>query len=408
MTKSLNYNLNKWLLLFLILYSADGISFFNSHIYPESLFLLFGISFYVFFRKNLRLSGFIVLMIPWIIYCFLSFIIFEAIRPIFFIMLPLSFFGTYCLFKSNYNLKNIFNSFENIIFILTKISLLFFLWQFLHKTSLISLFSLIDFNDGRSLNSIIYTIHYKFLIGENFQNSGFCWEPGPFSCFLNLSLLIHLLKTNFKLNRRFLIYVIAILTTFSSTGYLCLMIITFFIFYNKKFNVVYIPLVFLILITLFLRTDFLSSKIIEEYQSSKYDLEFYIQNNPEKRTSIGRFNGFLLNMKDFERYPILGFGGNFENTFTEENKLNITSTNGLGNHLAQYGIIGFFILLLSFYRSSIFIFNLYNVKGFIFLFLIFLTMNFSFNLIERPIFILFFFIYFIDKAIYKNTKSKNE
>ncbi|MDC3105304.1 O-antigen ligase family protein, partial [bacterium] len=336
MRNSIIFNLNKWLLFFLILYSADGISFFNHHVTPVSLIFLLGISFYWFIRSNVRLSGFIILMIPWLVYCLLSFFVFNAVRPMFLITLPISFFSAYVLIKSNLNLKMIFNSFERIIFIFTKISLFFFSWQNLHKNSFISIFSFFDFNNGESINNIVYTMHHRSISGELNQNSGFCWEPGPFSCFLALSLTIYLLKTNFKLDRRVLIYVIAILTTFSTTGYLCLIIIIcmfIYIKYKNRFFLFLSPIVLTLSILTYFNIEFLNNKIYDQFNNAEYDLEFYIENNPDKRTSIGRFNGILLNLKDFKRYPILGFGGNFEDTYSEENNLNITSTTGLGNYL---------------------------------------------------------------------------
>ena len=393
-------SINKWFLLFLILYSADGISFFNHNVTPIATIFLFAVSFYWLLKNRVPFNGFIILMIPWFVYCLLSFIYFGAVRPMFFIILPTSFLGVYVLIKSNINMKMIFNSYERIIFILAKISLFFFSWQVLNKSSLISFISFFDFNVGNSYNNILYTIHHRSIVSEISQNSGFAWEPGPFSCFLILSLVIYLLQTNFKLDRRGFIYVITILSTFSTTGYLSLMILFIWYVYlkNRKHFFKIVPLALLLTSLFYFNTSILNEKIFNEITTAESELEFYIDNDVEKQTSIGRFNGFLLNLKDFKRYPILGYGGNFISTFAEENNLKITSTMGLGNYLAQYGIVGFIFLITAFYRSSFFISNLYKIKGFLFLFLIYLTMCFSFNLIEKSVFILFFFIYYINQV----------
>ena len=65
----------------------------------------------------------------------------------------------------------------------------------------------------------------------SFRNGGMFWEPGAFQIFINLALLIELLK-NLPRGRVILVYVITIITTFSTTGFLgmgMLFLIPFFI-----------------------------------------------------------------------------------------------------------------------------------------------------------------------------------
>ena len=388
---------NNRFLFFLILFSADGISFLNQNVYPISTVILILFTFYAMLKNRVSFRGFIKLLIPWILYCLISFIYFDAVRPLFFIILPASFFAIYVLINSNITLKIIFSSFEKIIFKLATISLLFYTWQLVNLSSLISLFNLFDLNVGKSYNLIVYTIHHRSIDGFLAQNPGFCWEPGPFACFLVLSLVIHLLQSKFRLDKRTFIYIITILTTFSTTGYLCLFLLIVWYFFNKnkKYFYLILPIISAIIVTFYFQSFNLDQKIYDQITSAESDLEFYIDNEIETQTSIGRFNGFLLNLKDFEKYPILGYGGNFISKFASENNLKITSTNGLGNWLAQYGIVGFVFLIFYFYKSSFLITSLYKSSGFLFLFFIFLLMSFSFSLMSRPLFILFFFSFFI-------------
>ena len=396
----LTNNINKWFLIFLILYSGNGISFLNHNITPPVIIVLLVISLYFMLKNKVPFNGFIRLMIPWVIYCIISFIYFQAIRPMFFIILPASFFGVYVLLNSNINLKIIFNSFERIIFLLAKISLFFFSWQLLNVSSLISIFSIIDFNVGDSYNNLVYTIHHRSIAEGIHRNSGFCWEPGPFSCFLVLALIIYLFRTNLSFDKRVFIYIITILTTVSSTGYLCLLVIFIWCVYlkSRKYFILILPLISTVVVLTFLNSSTLNNKLIDQIFQAENDLEFYTTYGVEKSTSIGRFNGFLLNLKDFEAHPIIGFGGNFDSTFSRKNKLNITSTNGLGNWLAQYGLVGFIFLIIAFYKSSSLIINLYETKGVLFLFFIYLIMTFAFNMMDLLIFILFFFGFFIKRV----------
>ena len=392
-----NYNIY-WLLLFLIMYSGNGISFFNRNVYPSATIILLGVSFYWMLKNRVRFSGVIRLMIPWSIYCSLSFIYFETIHPLFFILLPINFFSVYVLMKSNMNLKVILNSYEKIISTLAKISLFFFAWQMVSISSLISVFSIIDFNIGRSYNAIVYTIHHRSIADGIQRNTGFCWEPGPFACFLVLALVIYLLKTKFTIDKRVLLYLITILSTVSSTGYLCLAIIFVWYIYvkSRKYFLIVLPIVLSLTALFIFKSDNLNNKILPQFDKATRNIEFYSAYGKEEQTSIGRFDGFLLNLKDFNRYPILGYGGHFAATFSQENDLKISTTSGLGNWLAQYGIIGFVFLIVSFYKSSFLFVNLYNTKGILFLFLIYLIITFSFNLIDSPFFIFLFFMSIIN------------
>lgn len=399
-------NINNWFLPFLILYSGDGISFLNHDVSPIALGILLGMSFYWKVKNNIPLIGFFKIITPWIIYCTISFTYFEAVRPTFLIILPIVFFSVFVLIKSNPELKDLFNSFERIIHVLAKISIFFYVWQFINESSLISIFSLIDLNYGTSYNAIVYTIHHRSIGSGIPQNSGFCWEPGPFACFLILSLVVYLLNNDFKADRRVFFYLFTVVSTGSSTGYLCLMVILIWFYYvkSKKIFVLILPLVMIVISLIFNYTSSLKDKIANQMNNAQTELDFYIENGAEQQTSIGRFNGLLLNLKDFNKNPIIGFGGNFNSTFAEENNLNITSTSGLGNWLAQYGLVGFIFLLICFYRSSGLLVYLYKGEGLIFLITIYLIMSFSFNLMEISSFILFFFTNYISKL--KITKSR--
>jgi len=212
-------------------------------------------------------------------------------------------------------------------------------------------------------------------------------------------LIIYLLKTKFTLDKRVLLYVITILSTLSSTGYFCLVIIFVWYFYikSKRYFIIILPIILFLSMLFILKSNNLNNKVLPQFENAAGNLEFYSENGRDEQTSIGRFDGFLLNLKDFKSYPILGYGGHFAATFSQENDLKISSTSGLGNWLAQYGIVGFVFLIVCFCKSSFLVVNLYNNKGSVFLFLTYLTITFSFNLINSPFFIFLFFMNFINE-----------
>ena len=382
------------LLLFLILYSANGISYFNRVVYPIATLFLLAVSFYWILKNRVHLKGLRKFFIGWVAYCFISFIYFETFHPLFFVLFPIVILSAYVLIKSDRELKTTFDIYEKIIFIFAKISLFFFAWQLVSISSLVSLFSLVDLNIGKSYNAIIYTIHNKAVSDQINQNSGFCWEPGPFACFLSLALIIHLLKNKFVLDKRVLIYVITLLTTFSSTGYFCLLIIFAWYIYrlNSKYFIFILPVVILFIMTVLNFSSNLNEKVLPQIINAQENFEFYSEYGREYQTSIGRFDGFLLNLEDFYNFPIIGYGGHFSATFSQVNKLNISSTSGLGNWLSQFGIIGILFLSVSLYKSSQLLVNSYQSKGGVVVLSIFLVIIFSFNLLFSPIFVFFFFI----------------
>ena len=153
-----------------------------------------------------------------------------------------------------------------------------------------------------------------------------------------------------------------------------------------------LPIILSLTVLVIFKIDNLNGKLLPQFVGAQQNVEFYFENGRDEQTSIGRFDGFLLNLKDFNRYPVLGYGGHFAVTFNQRNNLNISSTSGLGNWLAQYGIIGFVFLIVSFYKSSILLNNLYKNKGNLFLFLIYLIITFAFNLVDSPLFMFVFFV----------------
>ena len=398
--KTLKFYKDNWFLLFLILYSANGISLLNSNIYLSAIIILFALSLFKMSRNNISIIGLGGFILMWTAYCLVNFFYFRDFSPLFFILLPICVFSAYVLTKSYLDSKMIFLVYEKIIYQLAIISLFFYGWQILNISSLISVFSLFDFNIGDSYNGIIYTIHHTAVSGGLNRNSGFCWEPGPFACFLILALVIYFLNNNFRLDKRVVVYTITILSTFSTTGYLCflMLILWYFSNINIKYSFISYPIAIILSLFLYFNSQYLNSKIFVQVQKAQQNIEFYSVYGQNKMTSIGRFDGFLLNLKDFENYPFFGYGGHFEATFSQKNKLKIASTSGLGNWLAQFGIVGALFLIFYFYKSTNLICYLFNKRGIFYLYAIFLIITFSFNLIYSPLFILFiFFGLFVSK-----------
>ena len=123
---------------------------------------------------------------------------------------------------------------------------------------------------GDRSSIFLYTQFYNKYEGTLLlRNSGMFWEPGAFQGYINMMFLFYLpeLGDLWKKHKiKMLTIVIALITTFSTTGYIAfgIIILAYTLFY-KKGNKVYSYLLFFVLlissIYLFLTLDFLGKKV---------------------------------------------------------------------------------------------------------------------------------------------------
>lgn len=144
-------------------------------------------------------------------------------------------------------------------------------------------------------NIIIY--NFKNFTSELNRNSGPFWEPGMYAFFLNISLFFVYFgyyKINAKLKY---IYIIALLTTFSTTayiGFLFTLTSNLIIFSKSKYR--YLHLLIIIIFSIFIfQFDFIGDKISNQIGESTSNRE-------------NRFGAMLTHIEIISNYPILGIG----------------------------------------------------------------------------------------------------
>jgi hypothetical protein len=84
-----------------------------------------------------------------------------------------------------------------------------------------------------------------------------------------------------------------------------------------------------------------------------------------------RFSSFMIAIRDFLANPVLGLGGVAEASWTSKIGAKVSTITGLGNLLAQHGLVGLTFFIVSSYKTSRFYSRTFNFKGTI-LFLIIL------------------------------------
>ncbi len=294
--------------------------------------------------------------------------------------------------------KRFFTLYEQIIFYLSIIALIFWTFHNIAPDAFVSFLEKIEFStQGEEkgsirMNAIVFTISNYDVVSDHiadfggfqlFRNSGFAWEPGAFSAYLNIAILFNLLRTKFQLkgNIHFFVLVIALATTFSTTGYSLFILLMIFFIYNQSFKkvVILFPIVALFIVYLF-SLPFMADKIREKteynteelvYQSLKHDANYIPQ----------RFESLQIDFIDFLNHPIIGYGGMQEARWTKQLGAQISTISGIGKIMGQFGIVGILFFIFSLWKSSNLLVKAYNVRGAAFLLVFVIMVAVSYNII---------------------------
>lgn len=247
-------------------------------------------------------------------------------------------------------IKNFPEVYVNIIYFLSILSLVF--WG-LHNMGvpLMELFSVLKIDLNVELYNII--IHNFFNDNDvNYRNSGVFWEPGAYAGYLNLAffmLVFNIVKIN-KHPRKILIIIFAIISTFSTTGYVAasfIIISKFLLRSNMKFisRILIVIALMPILGYVAISLDFIGEKITEQLYSTELEADGY---------QINRFGNFLYDINWIEKKPIVGWGTAPSTRIVIDNnveELGQGQGNGLTGFAIKFGLVGFFLYFLMCYRS---------------------------------------------------------
>lgn len=373
---------------------------------PLFLSLILAIRWKIVFSRRIYLLLFI-----YFLYFSASTIKYREIHPAFFASLFISFVVTYCTITA---LKfRLFAIVEELIYYLAIISLVFWgmqvilggdnFFNIIARIPNIKTFSSVT---GNGLNIVLYSVQSAFFnIYDNSilpRNCGFAWEPGGYAVYLCLAIFINrfMLKTADNRNLHFWILTLALLSTQSTTGYLIFIIIilTQVLQKNIKTIILLIPFI-LILLIVFLSLPFITDKITEliiEATNTEIIVEQSIGAN--YTTTPQRFASFVIAIRDFLNNPILGYGGHLEARWFSKLHADIAPISGLGNLLAQYGLVGFIFFIVTLYGSSVYFSKHFNYKGKFLLTVIMLFVSISYSILFVPL-VMCFYLYSLFKTV---------
>jgi hypothetical protein len=379
--------------LFVLLFSGLSISFFRDH---NGLIVLWLLGLLIFWQKTIHPTKSLLIAIGvWLMYFAINSVLTKSFHPYFcFTYLAKIMIAMWLV---TYYKGIIFKKYEDSIYFLTIISLIFYLFQTFIPNVTYEFLKSVDLSQnaypGYYTSIIIYTINNVIgFIGFFPHNSGFTWEPGPFATFLDLAIFFNINREKFKLknNLRLLIFILALITTQSTTGILGFFVIVLF-FIESKVKSVFFKLISLfialsIIVYLFINIPFLQNKIIDETkQDSNNLLEASSANS--SAFSVGRFASFQLCWIDFQNYPIAGTGGKQALRFGNQNGSAVYSANGLANIMAVYGSIGILLFLFLIIKSGKWFSVFYRQRLTVVYPVLLLIISFGFGVIETPIFV---------------------
>ncbi|MFT5726128.1 MAG: hypothetical protein ACI8PB_000246 [Desulforhopalus sp.] len=395
--------------LFVLLFSGFSITFFRS---AEGLIALWALGLLIFWKSLLRplsMPLFIALAV-WMSYFGLSTVLIGSFHPFFMATYIAKIMIAWWLLS--YYRERIFIKYEDVIYYLAIISLVFYAWQVINPGSLFILLDTLDLSQDlfphREYASIgIYTFHQGYWFDFFPRNAGFSWEPGPFSCYIVLAMFFNLARNKVQIRdtKRMSVFLLAIITTQSTTGVLAIFpLVLWYVwvhFKNSYLLICSMSIVFGLSFLLFTNVPYLQEKIISE---SEQNVEKVILNSIRYKRSYapGRFASLQLGLIDLKNYPIAGIGGNTSLRYATRRGAEVATINGFANIMTRYGFIGVSLFLYLIFTSGKWMTRYFRVSGYLIFPALILTISFSFGIIESPIIVTLWLIpVFLKNTIYR-------
>jgi len=355
----------KGLLNYFLLFLLVGISgipfFYTNPAHHYLLVILFLMSSILFLSKRNKFDKYFSIYLSiFIILSILQSITIKYISVISFIGLIIQIISAYFIIKIIG--ARFIEYYVNLIIFLTLVSFIIFL-----PSLFIPQFQTFIINNVAPLFSLPYEgpaiykpqpsiILYTFNTSPAFQtsflrNSGPFWEPGAFAGFIVIGLIFNSFKTKNIIEKKNVILIIGLLSTFSTTGYIALFF--FIVSYNffrrshlKKFLIV--PFLIVSFVLAFSNISFLNEKIEDDIHYSTHG-----NVNTIERT---RFVSAFLDIKQFLEFPLQGTGKWYENIKDDDFSILQHRNNGVTDFLVKFGIIGFTLYFAGVYKT----FSAYN------------------------------------------------
>lgn len=379
------------LVLFIVLWSGGG---FTYGFFPRWMVAGFFIVGAVYIYRGFKLHS-----IQLLVFFILLFAIFlQAYKfngSLISIIAPALTIAT-CLMSAEILKKDFNLVFLNIILFFALVSVVFWLINVIPsgRTVLINIanslpqlgWDNLDSLESTSVNSVSLYLYSVLLDGNSLpRNMGPFWEPGRFTIYLTIAHAINLFhfKQSF-FSAKSLILLVANITTFSTTGYLAMLVlIAAYSFFSdiKKYKKIILCILFIALVPYIFQLDFMSGKLQE--QATDVDVTY------------SRFGAIYYHWQQIQKSPLIGYGPYLMKRYTFLEM----SPNGLTDLIRYYGIPLSLLLYIMLYRSVKLMFSNGKLGISIFIYISILLLCFSQTITYSPFFYLLYFFSF------KSTKN---
>lgn len=329
------------LLTIFLLFTANAASFLRS---KEFVLIVFVGLFIIFRYKKKKFNRKTVTL--WLVWVFINLFSLLVTSTDYFtittllgftlrIMMPffiVSLIGPGFLYKLN-----------KYIYILVCISTVLYLAGIVFPSLFSSLASSLNFMTEKEQKFVggFYTFFYMHNVNAVGRNSGFMWEPGGFASVLIIILAYRLSTNNFKIDKYITIYLIALITTYSTAGYLALFFVVFAYIVNSDKNkffyfIVLLPLFLWFSYSYYQKSDFMANKI-EDYSDRGVDTWEY-EFDGELTIRVTRLGIAIITLDESVHWPF-GFGIN-KSDYTVEKYGHVEGPNSLAEILHIWGWLG--------------------------------------------------------------------
>lgn len=225
----------------------------------------------------------------------------------------------------------LFEIFSNIMYVISIYSLITYVVSCI-VPSVIYIFpstyninGLMAFNVGLSFVNI-----NNYLI----RNMGLFWEPGAFQTYLVFAILFEKYKYNLSRPIRIFVFMLAIISTWSTVGIINLFLLTIVIVIESKCKICVIIYAFLLAI-IFMFYEYLPEVIKHFIFGKIYD--FIFLNSTEVTSASVRYDSTIYPFYAFLSHPFIGIGYvGLEKSIPTAHSM---TTNTILNWFAVYGII---------------------------------------------------------------------
>jgi len=392
--------------IFIVVISFLAVSPFFSTIVNFYLFYFLVFVFFISLKRKIILFNQKIFLLLFFIYCLIFLQAFLSkgfsLAAVYFPLI--TFYLPFLIFK----LQGIsfFKNYINILYIVAIYTLPLWFLQSVYppfdnflKEAINLVFPLGWGSTPRSL--LIFTAAWSDIVYNAdlgiYRNSGIFHEPGAYAIFLNLGIVMNTFLTGKRFDKKNIVFIICILTTLSTAGFITLFIILSHFLWKQRIHL-FIKLTamvvfFLVSYQTYKSEEFLQSKIQSQFEDQVVAAE---EEAGKYEAKSGRFFAFYTSYNLFLKNPIIGRGIIFATSQKASGEMNVGSsyTYGLMGMFATYGI--FFGLYFAYYMFRGFLFlSLLSGQNKSFPIFAFVALNLSLStqiFISSTIFVLIFII----------------